>query len=117
MSKRYIIEGEWSGYRSGQQRISHRTVHKASEKKLRAWVKKTYSIRYTDGTVLILSARDCLPRERVKEIKGYSELIKDCFYADVDSVAALHRPKKLNPVQDTYGQSVCVSDGCFGLGE
>jgi hypothetical protein len=22
-----------------------------------------------------------------------------------------------NPIQDTYGQSVCVSDGCFGLGE
>lgn len=94
MSTRYIIEGEWSGYRSGMERISHRTVHKASEKKLRTWAEKTHSIRYTDGTVLRLIVRDCLPREKVKEIRGYSELIKDCFYADVDSVAALHAPKR-----------------------
>lgn len=89
MTKRYIIEGEWSGYRSGMERISHRTVHKSCEKKLRAWAEKTHSIRYTDGTVLRLIVRDCLPRERVKEIRAYHELIKDCFYADVDSVAAL----------------------------
>ena len=25
--------------------------------------------------------------------------------------------KAYNPMRDTYGQSVCVSDDCFGLGE
>lgn len=94
MSTRYIIEGEWSGYRSGMERISHRTVHKANEKKLRAWAEKTHSIRYTDGTVLRLMVRDCLPREKVKVINGYMDLIKDCYFANVDSVAALCELKR-----------------------
>ena len=86
---RFVIEGEWSGYHSGQQQIVHRTVHKNSYKKLRAWVEKTHGIRYTDGTMLYLTVRDCKPRESVKEIRGYVSLINDCSFYDVDSVAAL----------------------------
>lgn len=89
---RFIIEGEWSGYRSSQQRIVHRTVHKGSWKKLRAWVEQTYAIRYTDGTALCLTVRDCRPHERVKEIHGYDSLIKDCYFHNVSAVADL--PKR-----------------------
>ena len=90
MSGRYVIEGEWSGYTSKQQRIVHRTVHGSAFKKLRAWAEKTYAIRYTDGTSLKISVRDTKPRERVSEIKGYTSLIWDCAHYDVDSVSALN---------------------------
>lgn len=91
--KRFVIEGEWSGYRSSQQRIVHRTVHSASYKKLRAWVEKTHAIYYTDGTALYLSVRDCKPRERVKAIHGYDSLISDCAFYDVSSVDALQNAR------------------------
>jgi hypothetical protein len=90
VSRRFVIEGEWSGYHSGQQRVVHRTVHEASERRLRAWADKTHAISYTDGTRLILSVRDCKPRERVKDIiNGYTSLIRDCVYYDVSSVHEL----------------------------
>ena len=88
---RFIIEGEWSGYHSGQQRVVHRTTHADTEKRLRAWADKTYGIRYTDGTMLLLSVRDCKPRERVAEIHGYTSLIRDCADYGVGSVAELPR--------------------------
>lgn len=86
---RFIIEGEWTGYRSSQRRVVHRTVHPASFKKLRAWAEKTYAIRYNDGTSLLLTVRDCLPRERVQENHGYTRLINDCAHHDVCTVEAL----------------------------
>ena len=89
MAKRFIIEGEWLGYRSSQDRIVHRSVHDGSRKKLRAWAEKTFAIYYTDGTRLRLEVRDCKPRERVEEIRGYTKLIEDCSYHDIDSVEAL----------------------------
>jgi len=71
MTKRYVIEGEWSGYTSSQSRICHRVVtqHPNDYKKIQA-------IQYTDGTCLYLTVRPCLPRERIKEIHGYDSLIK-----------------------------------------
>lgn len=89
MAKRFVIEGEWSGYTSSQGHVVHRTVHEGAFKKLRAWVEKTHGIRYTDGTMLYLTTRDCKPRERVNEIRGYLSLIYDCAHYDVDNVAAL----------------------------
>lgn len=94
MSKRFIIEGEWSGYTSGQRRVVHRQVYPASRKLLRAWVEKTRGIQYTDGTMLYLSVRDAKPRERVKEIRGYTELIEDCWSRDVTSVAELYAKER-----------------------
>ena len=91
MAKRYVIEGEWSGYTSGQQRVVHRTVHPASFKKLRAWVEKSRAIHFTDGTSLYLRVRDCKPRERVQQIHGYDSLIASCQLHDVHSVAALQQ--------------------------
>ncbi len=90
MSKRFIIEGEWSGYTSAQRRVVHRKVYGSERKMLKAWAEKTYGIRYSDGTMLVLSVRDCKPRERVQQIDGYTSLINDCFYKGVDSVEALY---------------------------
>lgn len=89
MGGRYIIEGEWLGYRSSQDKIVHRTVHSAAFKKLRAWAERTHAITYSDGTQLRLTVRDCKPRERVQVISGYTRLIQDCAYYDVDTVDAL----------------------------
>lgn len=94
MSKRFVIEGTWSGYISAQGRVVHRTVHSAALKSLRAWVEKTHGILYTDGTMLYLTVRDTKPRERVKQIHGYDGLIFDCKFYDVDSVAALQQERE-----------------------
>jgi hypothetical protein len=89
-SPRFVIEGTWNGYRSSQRRIVHRTVHKGSEKKLRAWVAANRFINYTDGTSLVLDVRDCKPREKVQVLNGYGKLIRDCCFYNVSSVAALN---------------------------
>ena len=91
---RFVIEGTWSGYSSSQERVVHRTVHGSSWKKLRAWAEKTHAIRYSDGTCLYLTVRDCKPRERVQQVMGYSQLIEECAYHDVSSVDALYEKKQ-----------------------
>ena len=85
--KRYVIEGEWSGYRSSQQRVVHRVV--TTRKDLIEWCDKTWGIVFTDGTSLNLTVRPALPREKVKQIHGYDSLISDCVCHDVSSVAKL----------------------------
>ena len=87
--KRFIIEGIWSGYTSAQSRVVHRQVYAGVRKKLRAWADGAGCIVYTDGTSLRLSVRDCKPRERVKEVRGYTSLIEDCAFHNVNAVAAL----------------------------
>ena len=85
---RYILTGEWSGYRSGQRRVCHRTIVKDVES-----YKNLNSIRFSDGTSLDLTIRKCKPRERVQEIHGYDSLIMKCICAGVDSVDALYARK------------------------
>lgn len=80
---RFVIEGEWSGYRRGQQKVVLRKVYQGNRKKLRAWAEKTFSLSFGDGTCLMLSVRDCKPRERVTEILGYTKFIEDSFYASM----------------------------------
>lgn len=91
--KRFVIEGEWSGYTSSQRRIVHRTVHKDCFKYLRKWAENNHSITYTDGTALHISVRDAKHRERVKEIHGYDSLISDCAYYNVNRVSDLPKHK------------------------
>lgn len=69
---RYVLEGEWSGYRSSQRRIVHREV--ISEKRAKDF--KLSSIEYSDGTRLDIYVRPAKPRERVSAINGYSSLIR-----------------------------------------
>lgn len=83
--ERYILEGEWSGYRSGQCRVVHRTVTTNPER-----YKDLSSIRYTDGTTLDLTLRKCKPRERVEIRDSYGKLIEKCLSQGVDSVDALY---------------------------
>ncbi len=65
------MEGEWSGYTSQQQRVVHRevTLFPAEVAHLRG-------ITYGDGTSLLLSLRECEPRERVVAIRGYCSLVR-----------------------------------------
>lgn len=72
MTQRYVLEGEWSGYRSSQQRIVHREV---IGKKRAERLKNLHTIQYTDGTYLSINVREAKPRERVTPIKGYDRLI------------------------------------------
>ena len=79
---RFVVEGEWSGYTSAQRRIVHRSVHTRDREKFAA----LRAIRYSDGTSLILTVRDCKPREKVEEKHGYTSLIADCIRYGVSNV-------------------------------
>lgn len=69
--KRYVLEGEWTGYKASQRRVVHREVTTTPKQ-----FEHLRTIEYTDGTSLILSLRPCEPRERVKENHGYTTLIR-----------------------------------------
>lgn len=97
---RFVVEGTWTGYRSDQRRIVHRTVHKASERRLREWLRQHSSIEYTDGTRLCLAVRECKPRERVKDtLNGYGSLIRDCVHYNVASVWLLKSAQERGVVE------------------
>ena len=84
---RYVIEGEWSGYSSGQRRVVHREV---TDRAARAdWCRRAGCILYTDGTRLDLTVREAKPRERVTEIHGYTSLIDECERENLKTVAGL----------------------------
>lgn len=91
---RFVIEGTWLGYRSSQDRVVHRSVHREAERRLRKWAESHHSIGYSDGTRLILSVRDCKPRERVGQMLGYMKLINDCVHYDVSTVDDLLAAQK-----------------------
>ena len=87
--KRYVLEGTWRGYTSAMDRVVHREVITADRRKFLGWLQKTFCIRYTDGTTLELRVREANPGERVEEKRAYTELIWECFFYDVTSVAQL----------------------------
>lgn len=67
MKTKYVIEGVWSGYKSSQQKVVHRTVE---------FCKPTVStIQYSDGTTLDISVRNMKKYERVVVLDSYSKLI------------------------------------------
>lgn len=82
--KRFVLEGEWTGYYARQRKVVHRTITTRPEK-----YEKLGCITYTDGTGLVLTVRACEPREKVKEIHGYDSLIADCLFYGVDRVDLL----------------------------
>lgn len=71
--KRFVVEGEWTGYTSAQRRVVHRTV----ETLFRSGYEKLRRQAFGDGTSLIVSVRDAEPRERVEEIHGYDSLLRE----------------------------------------
>jgi hypothetical protein len=72
--QRYVLEGQWSGYVERQRKIVHREVIGVRRAER---LKKVKQIRYTDGTLLLLSVRPALHGEHVKEMAGYGGLIAD----------------------------------------
>lgn len=86
-SKRYVIEGTWSGYTSSQSRIVHREV--TTDVKRVAWCRDNSSILYTDNTWLDLSVREAQKGERVKPYDGYGKLISRCVSQNCMKVAEL----------------------------
>ena len=93
---RYIIEGEWTGYRSSQQHVCHREVYKSNKKvsKYIEAVKRIFSIPFSDGTSLLLSVREAKPREKVQEKLGYTTLIRDAVYKEMDKISGAAAPAK-----------------------
>ena len=75
MSKRYVLEGVWSGYHSGQERVCHREIVTGRRAKT---LQGLHTVEFTDFTKLYLKLRPALPREQVKEIRGYDRLIRQC---------------------------------------
>lgn len=70
---RYVVEGEWTGYTSGQRKIVHREV---ITKKRAERLKRLHAVDYTDGTSLLVFVREAKPREQVQEIHGYTSLLR-----------------------------------------
>jgi hypothetical protein len=71
MGKRFIVEGEWSGYRSAQRRVVHREVLTHG----REGFEQISALVFTDGTTLDVTVRDAKPRERVTQILGYRDAL------------------------------------------
>lgn len=88
---RFVVEGEWSGYRPDQRRVVHRSVE---PQRIANACEKIRSIRFTDNTSLVLSVRLTGKRERVKELHMHDDLIHDCVHYNVDSVDGIEAAQK-----------------------
>ncbi len=73
--KRYVVECIWRGYR-GQLVPCHRVVIRY-RREIEA-LQKIRSVGFTDNTAMSVTVRPTKPREKVKEIHGYSSLLADC---------------------------------------
>lgn len=69
---RYIVECVWSGYRPNQSKPCHRRVMPKARALRFAAIS---SVQFTDGTSMSVSVRPAKPREKVKEINGYTSLL------------------------------------------
>jgi hypothetical protein len=72
MSKPYILEATWSGYRTGQSKVCHR--ERITEKQAERY-NQIVGILFTDGTHLSVSVRQAAPREKILEILSYSKIL------------------------------------------
>lgn len=71
---RYVLECNWSGYTASQSRCCHREV--ITEKRAEMWKDKDiHAIRFDDNTHMSIHVRPAKYREKVAEIKGYSQLL------------------------------------------
>ncbi len=73
--KRYVVECIWRGYR-GQLVPCHRRVIRY-KRQVQA-LSKIHSVGFSDNTTMSVTVRPAKPREKVKEIRGYDELLADC---------------------------------------
>jgi hypothetical protein len=77
---RFVLEGTWTGYVSRQSRVVHREI--VTNRKRVERLKALHKIVYTDGTSLLIDVREAKHREKVKEIRSYSELIREAEAKD-----------------------------------
>jgi hypothetical protein len=98
-----MIEGEWTGYRSSQQRVAHRH-YTASKKEAESVESIGYGITYTDGTTLILRVVEVKGRKKLPVIDSYRSLINDCRLAGVSSVQALIDRREAAAINKEYGR-------------
>lgn len=95
---RWILQGTWSGYRSSQSHVCHRTV--LTNKKAAERYAKISAVVFTDGTTMSIEVRPCLVREKVQVIHGYDSLLADFAYRDMEgycSVASLIQKRGAAP--------------------
>ena len=74
--QRFVVEAEWSGYTSAQRHVVHRTVETLFR---RGWDNMPLHV-FGDGTSLHVTIRDAKPREKVKEIHGYTAMLRDAAW-------------------------------------
>lgn len=70
---RYVLECNWSGYTSSQSRYCH--IEVITAKRAEAF-KDIGVIRFGDNTRMSVNVRPAKYREKVIEVKGYSELLR-----------------------------------------
>lgn len=68
--KRHVLTATWRGYTARQDHVVHREVITRPED-----FDGFHGIEFTDNTMLILDVRPCKPREKIKELDGYRELV------------------------------------------
>ena len=102
---RYVLEGEWTGYRSSQQRVVHREIVNA---KMAEKLRGLHKIVYTDGTALLIHVREAEYREKIKPSHQYDELIRDALKhgGSVVMVADLVEPKPHQDVMRMHDEMV-----------
>lgn len=71
---RYILECNWSGHTASQSRCCHREVITRKQAKE---FDEIGVIRFGDNTHMSVNVRLAEYREKVVEIKGYSELLRN----------------------------------------
>lgn len=77
----FMVEGTWTGYRSSQQRNVHR--HYITSQEDANKLSSAYSIRYTDGTSLILTVKKVKNKaELTPKNENYLKLINLCLKYD-----------------------------------
>lgn len=96
--ERYLLEGTWLGYKSSLGRVCHRVVITNCKP-----YKHLKTIEFTDNTLLDITLRKCLPRERIKEIKGYTSLINKAIKLNKGFVSVLELYQKENKLLGKCG--------------
>lgn len=103
-ARHFCIEGEWTGYHSGQRRVVHReytTSSKFAEK-----VAALGWITYTDGTALSLTVKPYRRADNGKKlpaISGYTSLIRDCVFYGTGQVSELSSKRLRNATPSQQG--------------
>lgn len=81
-----MVECEWSGYRSSQAHVCHRTVIPAY---LAKRLEKIHTIGFTDGTTMSVRVRPAEFREKIQEKRGYVELLEKIAYSNKEGFVSV----------------------------